>query len=238
MNLSISQNYIFHAKFSIFKNIMKYLSFGINEKYSKVLSLRSISFISIFIALKKSFMKKYFLLVLVLSFSAVVSGQSVFEKYQNNKEVTAISISPKMFQLLGSMSLSSGDPEADALMEMIKGITNFRALITSKEMISDEIDLWVKEEAGDKDLDLMLSVQESDTDLNVYVKEGEVEGMLKSLLMFSKGVSNAVPEAKIQGSKIEAVLLLIEGDIELDKIAKLISKMNLPGGDQLKMSGI
>lgn len=217
---------------------MKYLSFGINEKYSKVLSLRSISFISIFIALKKSFMKKYFLLVLVLSFSAVVSGQSVFEKYQNNKEVTAISISPKMFQLLGSMSLSSGDPEADALMEMIKGITNFRALITSKEMISDEIDLWVKQEAGDKDLDLMLSVQESDTDLNVYVKEGEVEGMLKSLLMFSKGVSNAVPEAKIQGSKIEAVLLLIEGDIELDKIAKLISKMNLPGGDQLKMSGI
>ena len=217
---------------------MKYLSFGINEKYSKVLSLRSISFISIFIALKKSFMKTYFLLVLVLSFSAVVSGQSVFEKYQNNKEVTAISISPKMFQLLGSMSLSSGDPEADALMEMIKGITNFRALITSKEMISDEIDLWVKKEAGDKYLDLMLSVQESDTDLNVYVKEGEVEGMLKSLLMFSKGVSNAVPEAKIQGSKIEAVLLLIEGDIELDKIAKLISKMNLPGGDQLKISGI
>lgn len=217
---------------------MKYLSFGINEKYSKVLSLRSISFVSIFIALKKSFMKKYFLLVLVLSFSAVVSGQSVFEKYQNNKEVTAISISPKMFQLLGSMSLSSDDPEADALMEMIKGITNFRALITSKEMISDEIDLWVKKEAGDKYLDLMLSVQESDTDLNVYVKEGEVEGMLKSLLMFSKGVSNAVPEAKIQGSKIEAVLLLIEGDIELDKIAKLISKMNLPGGDQLKMSGI
>lgn len=217
---------------------MKYLSFGINEKYSKVLSLRSISFVSIFIALKKSFMKKYFLLVLLLSFSAVVSGQSVFEKYQNNKEVTAISISPKMFQLLGSMSLSSGDPEADALMEMIKGITNFRALITSKEMISDEIDLWVKKEAGDKYLDLMLSVQESDTDLNVYVKEGEVEGMLKSLLMFSKGVSNAVPEAKIQGSKIEAVLLLIEGDIELDKIAKLISKMNLPGGDQLKMSGI
>jgi hypothetical protein len=31
---------------------------------------------------------------------------------------------------------------------------------------------------------------------------------------------------------------LIEGEIELDKIAKLISKMNLPGGDQLKMSGI
>ena len=80
-------------------------------------------------------MKKYFLLVLVLILPGLLLGQSVFEKYQNNKEVTAISISPKMFQLLGSMSLSSGDPEADALMDMIKGITNFRALITGKEMI-------------------------------------------------------------------------------------------------------
>ena len=84
----------------------------------------------------------------------------------------------------------------------------------------------------------MVSMQESNTDLSVYTKEGETEGKLKSLLMFSKGVSNAVPEAKIKGAKIEAVLLLIEGEIELDKIAKLISKMNLPGGDQLKMSGI
>jgi hypothetical protein len=183
-------------------------------------------------------MKKYFLLVLVLILPGVLLGQSVFEKYQNNKEVTAISISPKMFKLLGSMSLSSGDPEADALMDMIKGITNFRALITGKEMISNEIDLWVKQEAGDKGLDLMVSMQESNTDLSVYTKEGETEGKLKSLLMFSKGVSNAVPEAKIKGAKIEAVLLLIEGEIELDKIAKLISKMNLPGGDQLKMSGI
>jgi hypothetical protein len=56
--------------------------------------------------------------------------------------------------------------------------------------------------------------------------------------MFSKGISSAVSEAKIQGIKIEAVLLLIEGDIELDKIANLVSKMNLPGGDQLRISGI
>jgi len=31
---------------------------------------------------------------------------------------------------------------------------------------------------------------------------------------------------------------LIEGKIALDKIAKLITKMNLPGGDQLKKAGI
>ena len=183
-------------------------------------------------------MKKCFFLMLIIIVPGVLMGQSVFEKYQNNKEVTAISISPKIFKLLGSMSLSSADSEADALMDMIERITNFKALLTANETISYEIDLWTKQEADVKDLDLIVSLQESNIVLKVYVKEGETDGMLKSLLMFSKGVSSALPEAEINARKTEAVLLLIEGDIELDKIAKLVTKMNLPGGDQLKFSGI
>ena len=183
-------------------------------------------------------MKKYFIVALIFVLPASLLGQSIFDKYQNNKEVTAISISPKMFQLLGSMSLSSGDPESEALLDMIRGNTKFRALITGRASISDEIDLWVKKEASGKELDLMVSMQESDTELRVYVKAGDVEGELKSLLMFSKGVSSAIPDAQLQGNDIEAVILLIEGNFEMDKIGKLITKMNLPGGDQLKMSGI
>ena len=33
---------------------------------------------------------------------------------------------------------------------------------------------------------------------------------------------------------IEAVLLLLEGDIDLNKISKLTEQMDLPGGKQLK----
>ena len=168
----------------------------------------------------------------------MVSGQSVFEKYQNiGRLFQSVSI-PKMFQLLGAMSLSSSDSEDRALIDMIKGITSFRALITDKELISKEINLWVKQEAIDKNLNLIVSLQELNTDLIVYVKEDDSEEKLKSLLMFSKGVFNSFPEAQTNGKKIEAVVLLIEGDIEIDKIAKLISKMDLPGGKQLKMSGI
>ncbi len=167
-----------------------------------------------------------------------VLGQSIFEKYQNNKEVTSISISPKMFQLLGSMTFSTGDPDANELLEMIKGITIFKALMTTTDSISEELDLWVKGEATDRDLDLMISMQESDTDLSLYVKEGEVDGELESLLMFSKGVTKAATKAQVGGNTIEAVVLLIEGKIELTKIAKLINKMDLPGGNQLKMVGI
>ena len=183
-------------------------------------------------------MNKHFLLILLFIFPVVVSGQSVFEKYQNSREVISISINPKMFQLLGAMSLSSSDPEDRALIDMIKGITSFRALITDKELISNEINLWVKQQAIDKNLNLMVSLQELNTDLSVYVKEDDSEEKLKSLLMFSKGVFNLKSEAQTKGKKMEAVVLLIEGNLEIDKIAKLISKMDLPGGKQLKMSGI
>jgi hypothetical protein len=183
-------------------------------------------------------MKNYLKLTLFMILPMTLMSQSIFEKYQNNKEVTSINISPKMFQLLGSMSINTGDSEADALIDMINGITHFKALITGTELISDEINQWVEKEANTQGLDLMVSLREFNTDLSVYVKEGENEGELKSLLMFSKGISNAVPDAQLNGNNIEAVVLLIKGKIELDKVSKLVNKMNLPGGDQLKKAGI
>ena len=92
-----------------------------------------------------------------------------------------------MFQLLGAMSLSSSDPEDRALIDMIKGINSFGALITDKELISNEINLWVKQEAIDKNLNLIVSLKELNTELSVYVNEDDSMEKLKSLLMFSRG---------------------------------------------------
>ena len=183
-------------------------------------------------------MKKHILITLIVFLPKYLLGQSIFQKYQNNKEVTSVSISPKIFQLLGSMSLSNADPEANELFEMINGIKSFKALITGVDSISDEINQWVRGEATLRGLDLKVSMQESDMDLSVYVKEGKLEGKFESLLMFSKGVSRVIPEAQNKGNNILALVLLIEGKIELDKIVKLIEKMDLPGSDELKMAGI
>jgi hypothetical protein len=38
----------------------------------------------------------------------------------------------------------------------------------------------------------------------------------------------------INGREIKAVLLLLEGDIDLNKISKLTDQMDLPGGNQLR----
>ena len=125
-------------------------------------------------------MKKFIIITLFFVLPVSLLGQSIFEKYQNNKEVKVVSISPKMFQLLGSMSLSSGDMESKALIEIIQGIRSFRALITGSELISEEIDMWVKKEVNDRGLVPEVMVKESEIELSIYVKEDDAEGMLKS----------------------------------------------------------
>jgi len=51
--------------------------------------------------------------------------------------------------------------------------------------------------------------------------------------MFSRG--NALEESvSIKRKSLESVLLLLEGDIDLEQIGDLIEAMDLRGGDQLK----
>ena len=66
-------------------------------------------------------MKKMFYYFL-LTLPNLIVGQSIFEKYQNNNEVTTINISPKMFQLLGKMSIPDDDLESKELIKMVNGI--------------------------------------------------------------------------------------------------------------------
>ena len=56
-------------------------------------------------------MKKYSLLVSALLLTFGVYGQSIFERYTENDEVTLVSISPKMFKMLGQMSINLDSPQ-------------------------------------------------------------------------------------------------------------------------------
>ena len=80
----------------------------------------------------------------LLTLPNLIVGQSIFEKYQNNNEVTTINISPKMFQLLGRMSIPDDDSESKELIKMVNGIRSFKVLITSSSDIIKEIERSVE----------------------------------------------------------------------------------------------
>ena len=180
-------------------------------------------------------MKKNLILLTAFIASFWVSGQTIFERYANNDEVTLVSISPKMFKMLGQMSLSLDDPEAQEYLDMVTSINNFKVLISSNPSISSEMLAWVNQQVSKQDLDELLSIKDPEADVTFYVKEGKSEDYVEQLLMYvNERVGSGSSNLNINGREIKAVLMLLEGDIDLNKISKLTDQMDLPGGNQLK----
>ena len=176
----------------------------------------------------------YFLLTL----PNLIVGQSIFEKYQNNNEVTTINISPKMFQLLGRMSIPDDDLESKELIKMVNGIRSFKVLITSSSDIIKEIERSVESISKKESLDEILKFSEETIEIILYGKLGKQEGELKTLLMFSYGSSSETKKTVTKIKKSEGLLLQVKGEISLESFSKLINRMNLPGSNQFKKAGI
>ena len=183
-------------------------------------------------------MKFFFSKLFLIIFPFLISGQSIFEKFQNNKNVTSINITPRMFQMLSKMAISSDDPESMSLTETINGIKSFKALITGSPDIITQMTKWVEITSKKEDFDNIFAINEENIEMNIYAKYGEDDSGLKTILIFSKGFYDYQNNPKKNNKKIEVFLLSAEGNISIQNISKLIGKMNLPGGDQLKKAGI
>ena len=182
-------------------------------------------------------MKTSILLITTFVTSFWVSGQSIFEQYADNDEVTLVSINPKMFKMLGQMSLSLDDPEAQEYLEMVTSINNFKVLVSSNQQISGDMLKWVNQQVLKQDLDELMSVKDKEADVTFYVKEGKKEDYVEQLLMYVNERVNSSSDTSnfnINGRQINAVLMLLEGNIDLNKISKLTDQMDLPGGNQLR----
>ena len=179
-------------------------------------------------------MKNITFILITLFSTLVMSGQSIFERYANSDDVSLVSISPKMFKMLGQMSINFDDPEAKEYMEMVSSINNFKVLISGNIEVSDEMLKWVKQQISLEDLEELMTVKDQEADVSFYVKSGKSDDHVEKLLMFVTEYSGGKNNLEINGRNIEAVLLLLEGDIDLNKISKLTDQMNLPGGKQLK----
>jgi len=182
-------------------------------------------------------MKKSVLLIVVFLSSFWVSGQSIFELYADNDDVTIVSISPKMFKMLGQMSLSSDDPESQEYLEMITSINNLKVMVSTKQEIRNEMLNWVNQQVLNEDLEELMIIKDQEADVTFYAKGGVKEAYVEKLFMYVIERVHSKSEKShlnLNKKEIKAVLMFLEGNIDLNKISKLTDQMNLPGGNQLR----
>tara|TARA_R110000868_G_scaffold89459_2_gene248991 strand:- start:2174 stop:2761 length:588 start_codon:yes stop_codon:yes gene_type:complete len=187
--------------------------------------------------LKTSKMKNkviVFVMAIMLLPLTGMAQKDIFEKYSDDSNVTYVSIKPKMFQMIAKMGINIDDPEAKAFMDMVNSITSFKTIVTDKSEISADISKWVKSRSSS--LEELMEVRDDGTNVNFYVKEGKDSDHVKELLIFVNGIDKKMDEKiEINGKerKIETVVVSMTGDIDLNEISKLTSKMNIPGGEHL-----
>lgn len=161
----------------------------------------------------------------------VTTAQDIFDKYEDNEKVTFVAMQPKMFQMLGKMSVDSDDPEAQEFFELVNSITSFKVITTDDAAIAKDVDGWVANRLKSSTFEELMRVRDGDSNVKFYVKEGKDDDHVKELLMFVTGMKDM--DIDINGKKLETVLLSLTGDINLRSVSKLTDKMDLPGGDQL-----
>tara|TARA_R110000868_G_scaffold144150_1_gene362922 strand:- start:44845 stop:45438 length:594 start_codon:yes stop_codon:yes gene_type:complete len=172
----------------------------------------------------------------IMLMPAISSAQDVFEKYNDNSDVTYVSIKPKMFQMIAQMGINIDEPEAKAYMDMVNSITSFKTLMTDNKAISADITKWVKSRSSS--LEELMEVKDDGSEVKFYVKEGKDSNHVKELLIYVNGIDKAMGGngVNINGEqrKIQTVVVSLTGDINLNEISKLTEKMNIPGGQKLE----
>ncbi|WP_233265949.1 DUF4252 domain-containing protein [Formosa sp. L2A11] len=185
----------------------------------------------------KTMTKKIILFALVMVLlPASMMAQSIFEKYSENADVTYVNIKPKMFQMLAKLDISTDDAESQAYLNMVNSITSFKTIITDNKAIATDISKWMNSNKGG--LEELMEVKDEGREVKFYVKEGRDADHVKELLIFVNGIGDLTKDANIEingkNREIETVVALLTGDIDLNEISKLTSKMNIPGGEHLK----
>ena len=180
-------------------------------------------------------MKKLILVLALAVLPFAGFSQSIFEKYENDVNVSLVTMQPKMFQLLAKMSVNTEDPDAQEFFELVKSIESFKVLTTDKEDISNDISKWVTSHLKSSSMEELMRVRDGDTNVKFYVKEGKDADHVEELLMFVTGIDEQ--NVEVNGKKLETVLLSLTGNIDLTQISKLTDNMDLPGGDQLGKAG-
>jgi len=162
------------------------------------------------------------ILVTVLVMSGwIANAQEQFEKFEDIDGVTSVVVTQKAFSLMSKI----GSESDEEYMDLIKNIESLRVFATESAEVAIQMEKAATSYLKSANLEKLMTVKEDGSNITIYVKEGKSEDFVKELFMFVKDSDKT--------SK-ESVIISLTGDIDLNQIAKLTDKMDLPGGEHLE----
>lgn len=117
-------------------------------------------------------MRKTLAIVAALLLTATAfaqDGKSVYEKYSNSENVSAVYISPSMFKMMGRLpEMSIGEGDVD-LTPIIKSLTGFYLVNSENASINASMKADVDKFVKAKKYEHMMEVKDGGESVNIYV---------------------------------------------------------------------
>ena len=169
-------------------------------------------------------MKKFIIAtVFALMPSLFFAQQSVFDKFEGPDEITVVTVTKKMFQMMGNVKMDSKDKEAQQFLALTKKLNNLKVFTTSNSKYAADMKVTAEKYLKTAGLEELMRVKDGGQNIRILIKTGGKETQVRELLMFIEG----------SGKGNETVLMSLTGDFDLNDLSVLTDKMNLPGGNVL-----
>ncbi|MES2543580.1 MAG: DUF4252 domain-containing protein [Bacteroidota bacterium] len=169
-------------------------------------------------------MKKFIITLVVVLVSNSFFGQTAFDKFDGQDDVTSIIVNKKMFELMSKVKVNVTDKEAQQYLNLIKKLDNLKVFTTGSTRVAAEMKATADKYLKSAGMEELMRVNDGEKNIKILVKSGAKESQIKELLMFMEGSGKGNP----------SVLMSLTGDFDLDEISILTDKMRIPGGEELK----
>ena len=164
---------------------------------------------------------KKIIITLVFALSASMTfAQSIFDKFEDNDEVTTVVINQKMFEMIGSISEEVDGDEAKEFTDIAKNIHELKIFTTEDATVGATMLSTMKKYIASEKLVELMRIKDKGQSVKVYVREGSSENLVKELIMF------------VKDSDGQYVLMSLSGNIDLRKIGRIADKVK--GAESLK----
>jgi len=171
-------------------------------------------------------MKKLAILIALVVAPIMVNAQNAFDAFEDENDVTSVVVTKNMFKLLAKIDLESNDPETKEYLDLVNNLDNIKIYTTENVEVAERMDAAVAEYlANSKGLSELMRIKDDGKNIKFYSKEGSDENHVSELLMHLTG--------NLDGEE-RTIIMSITGNIDLKKISKLTSDLNMPGSEELK----
>lgn len=158
---------------------------------------------------------KKIILFLILSISNTMFSQNIFDKYEEKSDVSAVIVSQKMFEMFSNIDTT--DKEAKDFMQIAKKLTSLKMFSTENNKVASQMKADVITYKNNAGLEELIRVKDNSSLSKFYIKPGQNSKTVSELLIYID-----------KNTEKNTIILLLKGEINLDDLGKLASKLNLP----------